>query len=150
MRGGCMSQSETDIIKAAIGDYRQFKFKFVQFVKNFEEFLKEEKLLEIEFNTSRDTILQLSVFDSPVFVKFSLVFNSEDTLLGKVDFEKLDEFDGSKREHIYSLYFNKLGNILESLSDSFSSRSMIDKHDVPYVVHRFLQNFLQKLKIKES
>jgi len=150
LRGGCMSQSETDIIKAAIGDYRQFKFKFVQFVKNFEEFLKEEKLLEIEFNTSRDTILQLSVFDSPVFVKFSLVFNSEDTLLGKVDFEKLDEFDGSKREHIYSLYFNKLGNILESLSDSFSSRSMIDKHDVPYVVHRFLQNFLQKLKIKES
>ncbi len=145
-----MSQSETDIIKAAIGDYRQFKFKFVQFVKNFEEFLKEEKLLEIEFNTSRDTILQLSVFDSPVFVKFSLVFNSEDSLLGKVDFEKLDEFDGSKREHIYSLYFNKLGNILESLSDSFSSRSMIDKHDVPYVVHRFLQNFLQKLKIKES
>ena len=145
-----MSQSETDIIKAAIGDYRQFKFKFVQFVKNFEEFLKEEKLLEIEFNTSRDTILQLSVFDSPVLVKFSLVFNSEDTLLGKVDFEKLDEFDGSKREHIYSLYFNKLGNILESLSDSFSSRSMIDKHDVPYVVHRFLQNFLQKLKIKES
>jgi len=150
LRGGCMSQSETDIIKAAIGDYRQFKFKFVQFVKNFEEFLKEEKLLEIEFNTSRDTILQLSVFDSPVLVKFSLVFNSEDTLLGKVDFEKLDEFDGSKREHIYSLYFNKLGNILESLSDSFSSRSMIDKHDVPYVVHRFLQNFLQKLKIKES
>ena len=143
-----MSQNETDIIKAAIGDYRQFKFKFVQFVKNFEEFLKEEKLLEIEFNTSRDTILQLSVFDSPVLVKFSLVFNSEDTLLGKVDFEKLDEFDGSKRQHIYSLYFNKLGNILESLSDSFSSRSMIDKHDVPYVLHRFLQNFLQKLKIK--
>ena len=145
-----MSQSETDKIKAAIGDYRQYKFKFVQFVKNFEEFLKEEKLLEIEFNTSRDTILQLSVFDAPVLVKFSLVFNSDDTLLGKVDFEKLDEFDGSKREHIYSLYFNKLGNILESLSDSFSSRSMIDKHDVPYVLHRFLQNFLQKLKIKES
>jgi hypothetical protein len=145
-----MSQSETDKIKAAIGDYRQFKFKFIQFVKNFEEFLKEEKLLEIEFNTARDTILQISVFDAPVLVKFSLVFNSEDTLLGKVSFEKLDEFDGSKREHIYSLYFNKLGNILESLSDSFSSRSMIDKHDVPYVLHRFMQNFLQKLKIKES
>ena len=142
-----MGQGETDKIKAAIADYRQFKFKFIQFVKNFEEFLKEEKLLEIEFNTARDTILQLSVFDAPVLVKFSLVFNSEETLLGKVDFEKLDEFDGSKREHIYSLYFNRLGNILESLSDSFSSRSMIDKHDVPYVLHRFMQNFLQKLKI---
>jgi hypothetical protein len=38
-----MSQSETDKIKAAIGEYRQFKFKFVQFVKNFEEFLSETK-----------------------------------------------------------------------------------------------------------
>jgi hypothetical protein len=148
--GGGMSQSETDKIKAAIGDYRQFKFKFVQFVKNFEEFLSEAKLLEIKLKKSSDTTLQLSVFDSPVLVKFSLMLTTEDTLLGKVEFEKLDEFDGSKHEQIYSLFFNKLGNILESLSDSFSSRSMIDKHDVPYVLHRFLQNFLQKLKIKES
>ena len=144
-----MGQTETDKVKAAIGDYRQFKFKFVQFVKNFEEFLSEEKLLEIKLKKSSDTTLRLSVFDSPVLVKFSLVFNAEDTLLGKIEFEKLDEFDVSKREQIYSLFFNKLGNILESLSDSFSSRSMIDKHDVPYVLHRFLQNYLQKLKIKE-
>jgi hypothetical protein len=144
-----MSQSETDKVKAAIGDYRQFKFKFVQFVKNFEEYLSEEKLLEIQLKKSSNNILRLNVFDSPVLVKFSLVFTAEDTLLGKVEFEKLDEFDVSKREQIYSLFFNKLGNILESLSDSFSSRSMIDKHDVPYVLHRFLQNYLQKLKIKE-
>ena len=94
--------------------------------------------------------MQLIVLDSPVLVKFSLLYTAEDTLLGKVEFEKWDEFDGSKREQIYSLFFNKLGNILESLSDSFSSRSMIDKHDVPYVLHRLLQNFLQRLKIKES
>jgi hypothetical protein len=75
-----MSQSETDIIKAAIGDYRQFKFKFIQFVKNFEEFLSEEKLLEIKLKKSSDTTLQLSVFDSPVLVKFSLLLTSEDTL----------------------------------------------------------------------
>ena len=48
-----MSQSETDKIKAAIGDYRQFKFKFIQFVKNFEEFLAEEKLLEIKLIKSK-------------------------------------------------------------------------------------------------
>jgi len=145
-----MSQSETDIIRAAIGDYRQFKFKFVQFVKNFEEYLSEQKLLEIKLKKLSDTTLQLIVLDSPVLVKFSLLYTAEDTLLGKVEFEKWDEFDGSKREQIYSLFFNKLGNILESLSDSFSSRSMIDKHDVPYVLHRLLQNFLQRLKIKES
>jgi len=109
-----MSQSETDKVKAAIGDYRQFKFKFVQFVKNFEEYLSEEKLLEIQLKKSSNNILRLNVFDSPVLVKFSLVFTAEDTLLGKVEFEKLDEFDVSKREQIYSLFFNKLGNILES------------------------------------
>ena len=145
-----MNQSETDKIKAAIGDYRQFKFKFIQFVKNFEEFLSEEKLLEIKLIKSTESVLELSVFDSPVFAKFSLVLNAEDTLLGKVEFEKQDGDNSGRCEPIYSLFFNKLGNILESLSDSFSSRSMIDKHDVPYVLHRFMQNFLQKLKIKES
>ena len=46
---------------------------------------------------------------------------------------------------VFSLYFDRKGNMLESVSDAFSNRRIIDEHDVPYILHRFLHKFLQHL-----
>ena len=94
--------------------------------------------------------MELLVLDSPVFVQFSLVLTSENVPMGKVDFIKLNQFDDTRYEHIHTLYFNQLGNILESISDTFSNRRINDEHDIPNVIHRFLQIYLQTLRIKET
>ena len=144
-----MSQSEMEKIKAIIDDYRQYKIKFIQFVKLCELVISRERLLEIELKESNDASMLLKVLDAMVLIKFSMIFNFDNVPLGKVEFIKVDELDDRKHELVFSLYFNKLGNILESISDTFSNRRIYDEHDVPYVLHRFLQRYLHTLKLKE-
>jgi hypothetical protein len=108
--------------------------------------ISQERLLEFELKEINDAFMQLRVLDALILIKFSMIFNFDSVPLGKVEFIKLDEFDDRKHELIF---FNKLGNILESVSDTFSNRRIYDEHDVPYVMHRFLQRYLQTLKMKE-
>ena len=145
-----MGQSEIEKIKIIIENYRKVKLKFFQFIKLLEALISEEKLLDIELKNSNDAGMELLVLDSPVFVQFSLVLSPENVPMGKVDFIKLNEFDEPRYEHIHTLYFNQLGNILESISDTFSNRRINDEHDIPNLIHRFLQKYLQSLRIKET
>lgn len=145
-----MSQAEIIKIQDIIDVYRQLKMKFVQFVSHCEVLMSDGKLKDIESKGSTDAGMLLSVMDTPVVVKFSQIISPEKKPLGKVDFIKQDEFDTEKNELVYTLYFNQLGNILESISDTFSNRRIFDEHDVPHVLLRFLQAFIRTLHIKEA
>ena len=145
-----MSQAEIIKIQDIINVYRQLKMKFVQFVSHCEMLMSDGKLKDFESKGSTDAGILLSVMDTPVVVKFSQIISPEKKPLGKVDFIKQDEFDTEKNELVYTLYFNQLGNILESISDTFSNRRIFDEHDVPHVLLRFLQAFIRSLHIKES
>lgn len=145
-----MGQTEIEKIKTIIENYRKVKLKFYQFIKLLEAMISEEKLLDIELKNSNDAGMELLVLDSPVFVKFSLVLSPENVPMGKVDFIKLNEFGDTRYEYIHTLFFNQLGNILESISDTFSNRRINDEHDIPNLIHRFLQKYLQTLRIKET
>ena len=144
-----MSQAEIIKIQDIIDVYRQLKLKFVQFVSHCELLLSDGKLKEIESKGSAEAGMLLGVMDTPVLVKFSQIISPEKKPLGKIDFIKQDEFDSGKNELVYTLYFNPLGNILESISDTFSNRRIFDEHDVPHVLLRFLQAFVRSLQVKE-
>ena len=147
--GGIMSQVEIDKIRQTIDEYRHFKIKFIQFSKLVEAFLSEEQILEIEIGSIQDARMEMVVCDTPVTVTFCLIFTTEDIPIGQIDFMRSG--DGLQDEPlvVYSLYFNQLGHILDSVSDSFSNRRISDEFDVPFVLHRFLQKFMQTFKMKE-
>lgn len=145
-----MSQAEIVKIREIIDQYRQLKIKFMQFASHCEVLLSDGTLKDIESKGSTDSGMLLSVLDTPVVVKFSQIISPGKIALGKVDFIKQDELDAGRQELVYSLYFNSLGNILESISDSFSNRRIFDEHDVPHVLLRFLQAFLRTMHVKEA
>ena len=91
-----------------------------------------------------------SVMDLPITVRFGMVRTKEGLLLGKIDFEKPGQTTGDAGRSIYTFYFDKMGNMLEGLADSFSTRRIIDEHDIPYIIHRFLQRYLKERKLKEA
>lgn len=142
-----MSVAETEKIRTIIEEYRQFKIKFIQFVKLCELVISQERLQEIEVQQIGEAAVGLNVMDVPILVRFAVVFKPDNTPLGRIDFVHHPE---DKGEPIYSLFFNAVGNILESVSDSFSNRRIHDEHDVPYVLHRFLQQYLRTLKMPET
>lgn len=142
-----MSEAEIIKIQGIIDVYRQLRMKFVQFVSHCEVLLSDDKLRDIQAKGSTDSGMLLSVMDTPVVVKFSQIFSPDKEPLGKVEFIKQDEFDATKNDLVYTLYFNPLGNILESIKDTFSNRRIFDEHDVPHVLLRFLQAFLRTMHI---
>lgn len=142
-----MSQAETEKIRAIVDEYRQFKIKFIQFTKLCELVISQERLQEIAVQHADEAVMGLIVMDTSILVRFGILFRSDNTPLGKIDFFNHHTDEG---DPIYSLYFNQVGNILESISDSFSNRQIHDEHDVPYVLHRFLQQYLRKLKLPET
>ena len=141
-----MSQAETEKIRTIVDEYRQFKIKFIQFVKLCELVVSQERLPEIAVQHADEAVMELIVMDTSILVRFGILFKSDNAPLGKIDF--LNHY-ANEREPIYSIYFNRVGNILESVSDSFSNRQIHDEHDVPYVLHRFLQQYLRTLKLPE-
>ena len=144
-----MAQNDVEKIKAIIDGYRQFKIKFIQFSKLFELMLSEEEFLDVQIVRMEDARLELMVLDTPVVVKFSLIYDTANNPLGKIDFYCFYEFRDPSPECLYSLFFNNLGHILDGPSDSFSHLRISDEHDIPEVLHRFLQRHLHALRIKE-
>ena len=145
-----MSQAEIVKIQQIIDHYRQLKMKFVQFVSHCETLLSGDELKDIECKGSTDAGMLLTVLDTPVVVKFSQVISPEKTPLGRIDFIKQDEFDAGRHVWVHTLYFNALGHILDSISDSFSNRRIFDEHDVPHVLLRFLQAFIRTMHVNEA
>lgn len=141
-----MGLAETEKIRTILDEYRQFKIKFIQFVKLCELVISQERLQEVELQHADEAAMKLKVMDAPILVKFGILFKPDNKPLGRIDFLNHPATDG---EPLYSLYFNQVGNILESISDSFSNRRIHDEHDVPYVLHRFLQQYLRTLRLSE-
>ena len=141
-----MSKAETEKIRRITDEYRQFKIKFIQFVKLCELVITQERLQEIYVQHADEAVMELIVMDTSILVRFGILLTPDNTPLGRIDF--LNHHAGDK-EPIYSLFFNQVGNILESVSDSFSNRQIHDEHDVPYVLHRFLQQYLRTLRLPE-
>ena len=141
-----MSKAETEKIRTITDEYRQFKIKFIQFVKLCELVISQERLQEIYVQHADEAVMELIVMDNSILVRFGILLTSNNTPLGRIDF--LNHHAGDK-EPIYSLFFNQVGNILESVSDSFSNRQIHDEHDVPYVLHRFMQMYLRTLRLPE-
>jgi len=142
-----MSLAEMEKIRAIIEQYRQFKIKFIQFVKLCELVISQQRLQEIEVQRIDDAVMELKVMDAPMLVRFGILYKPDATPLGRIDFLIHSPVES---EPLYSLYFNQVGNILESVSDSFSNRRIHDEHDVPFVLHRFLQQYLRTLRLPES
>jgi hypothetical protein len=141
-----MSQAETENIRKIIDEYRQFKIKFIQFAKLCELVISQEKLHEMKVQHADEAVMELIVMDTSILVRFGITFKPDNTPLGRIDFLN---HHANEEEPIYSAFFNQVGNFLESVSDSFSNRQIHDEHDVPYVLHRFLQQYLRTLRLPE-
>jgi hypothetical protein len=140
-----MGQAELDKIKSIVGDYRQFKMKFIQFSKHCQQLAREQNLSEITVGEIRGNATTWLVMDRSVMVRFGLVNASDGTFRGRIDFD-LPPGPAEERPHtVFTLYFDRKGNMLESTSDAYSNRRIIDEHDVPYIMHRFLNKFLPHL-----
>ena len=141
-----MGKAETEKIRTITDEYRQYKIKFIQFVKLCELVISQERLQEIYVQHADEGVMELIVMDTSILVRFGILLTPDNTPLGRIDFLNHHANDN---EPIYSLFFNQVGNILESVSDSFSNRQIHDEHDVPYVLHRFLQQYLRTLRMPE-
>ncbi|KPJ77326.1 MAG: hypothetical protein AMJ54_08465 [Deltaproteobacteria bacterium SG8_13] len=142
-----MSRAETEKIRTITDEYRQYKIKFIQFCKLCELVISQQRLQEIRVQHADEAVMELIVMDTSILVRFGVLFKADNTPLGRIDFLN---HHANESEPIYSLFFNQVGNILESVSDSFSNRQIHDEHDIPYVLHRFLQQFLRTLRLPET
>ena len=140
-----MGQAELNQIKAMVGDYRQFKLKFVQLVKHSQQLARDNNLPDMTEGEIRGNATTWFVMDRSVMVRFGLVHAPDGTFRGRIDFDLPPKPGGDLPVTIFTLYFDRKGNMLESASDAFSNRRIIDEHDVPFILHRFLTKFLKML-----
>jgi len=140
-----MGQAELEKIKVMVGDYRQFKMKFIQFSKLCQQLARENNLPEITVGEIRGNAVTWLVMDRSVMVRFGLVHASDRSFRGRIDFDLPPGLNDERPRTVFTLYFDRKGNMLESTSDAFSNRRIIDEHDVPFLLHRFLHKFLQHL-----
>ena len=140
-----MGQAELDKIKTMVGGYRQFKMKFIQFGKHCQQLAKKNNLPEIAVGEIRGNLATWFVMDRSVMVRFGLVHAPDGTFRGRIDFDLPPEPTQDHPLTIFTLFFDRQGNMLESASDAFSNRRIIDEHDVPHILHRFLSKYLQTL-----
>ena len=145
-----MKSNELAKIKSIMEDYRHYKLKFIQFGQHCEQLVAKAKLNEFKVGEIKAREMAWVVMDLPITVRFGLVRTKEGQLLGKIDFNKPAAVAADKGRSIYTLYFDKMGNMLEGLADSFSTRRIIDEHDVPYILYRFLQRYLKDRQLKEK
>ncbi len=145
-----MASSELTKIKTIMEDYRHYKLKFVQFGQHCDQLAQKAKLSELKIGAIQAREMAWSVMDLPITVRFGMVRTKEGQLLGKIDFEKPGPSNVAAGRSIYTFYFDKMGNMLEGLADSFSTRRIIDEHDIPYIIHRFLQRYLKERKLQEA
>ncbi len=145
-----MASNELTKIKSIMEDYRHYKLKFVQFGQHCDQLVNKTKLSELKVGEIRAREMAWSVMDLPITVRFGMVRTKEGQLLGKIDLEKPGQTTGEAGRSIYTLYFDKMGNMLEGLADSFSTRRIIDEHDIPYILYRFLQRYLKERKLRDK
>ena len=141
-----MSQAETEKIRTIIDQYRHFKIKFIQSATLCELIVSDERLPEIKVQHADEAVMELIVMDTSILVRFAMLFKPDNTPLGKIDFLN---HHADEEEPIYSIFFDRVGNLLESISDSFSNRKIHDEREVPYVLYRFLQQYLRTLRLPE-
>ena len=140
-----MGPAELAKIKSMVGDYRQFKMKFIQFSKHCQQLARDNNLPEITVGEIRGNAATWLVMDRSVLVRFGLVHAPDSTFRGRIDFDLPPGMTDDRPHTVFTLYFDRKGNMLESASDAFSNRRIIDEHDVPFLLHRFLHRFLQHL-----
>ena len=140
-----MGQAELDKIKTMVGGYRQFKMKFIQFGKHCQQLARENNLPEIAVGEIRGNAATWFVMDRTVMLRFGLVHAPDGTYRGRIDFDLPARPGEERAPTVFTLYFDRKGNMLESASDTFSNRRIIDEHDIPYILHRFLARFLKYL-----
>jgi len=141
-----MGQAELNKIKTMVGDYRQFKLKFIQFGKHCQQLARDNNLPEIAVGEIHGNTATWFVMDRSVTVRFGLVHAPDHSFRGRIDFELPKTTNDDHVVILFTLYFDRKGNMLESASDAYSNRRIIDEHDVPYILHRFLNKFLQNIK----
>ena len=141
-----MGQADLNKIKAMVGDYRQFKLKFIQLIKHCQQLARENNLPEITVGEIRGNATTWFVMDRSVMVPFGLVHVPDGTFRGRIDFDLPPGPRDDLPVTVFRLYFDRKGNMLESASDAFSNRRIIDEHDVPFILNRFLNKFLQNLR----
>lgn len=141
-----MGPAELIKIKTIVGDYRQFKLKFIQFVKLCQQLARDNNLPEISVGEIRNNTATWVVMDRSVTTCFGLVRAPDGTFRGRIDFDLLQGPGGGDLPVlVFRLYFDRKGNMLESASDAFSNRRIIEEHDVPFILHRFLSKYLKHL-----
>ena len=140
-----MGQAELDKIKTMVGDYRQFKMKFLQFGKHCQQLARENNLPEIAVGEIRGNADTSFVKDRSVMLRFGLVHAPDSSYRGRIDFDAPPRPGEDRAQTVFTLYFDRRGNMLESASDAFSNRRIIDEHDIPFILHRFLTKFLKYL-----
>jgi hypothetical protein len=77
-------------------------------------------------------------------VRFGLVHAPDGTFRGRIDFDLPLEPSQGLPQTIFTLHFDRRGNMLESASDAFGNRRIIDEHDVPVILRRFLVTYLKE------
>lgn len=140
-----MGQAELDKIKAMVGDYRQFKLKFIQFGKHCQQLARDNNLPEIAVGEIRGNAATWFVMDRTVQLRFGLVHAPDGTHRGRIDFDLPTRSAEEPARTVFTLYFDRKGNMLESASDAFSNRRVIDEHDIPFILHRFLAKLLKQM-----
>ena len=141
-----MGQADLDKIKRIFGDYRQFKLKFLQFGKHCQQLARDNSLPEFAVGEIRENTATWLVMDRSVLVRFGLVRAPDNTFRGRIEFDLPPGQIEERPRTIFTLYFDRQGNMLESASDAYSNRRIIDEHDVPFILNRFLNKLLLYLE----
>lgn len=140
-----MGQGDLEKIRSMVGDYRQFKLKFIQFSKHCQQLARDNNLPEISVGEIRGNAATWFIMDRSVMVRFGLVHAPDGSFRGRIDFDLPPGPIDDQPVTIFTLFFDRKGNMLESASDAFSNRRIIDEHDVPFILNRFLNRYLKKM-----
>ena len=133
-----LSEKGQRIIRA-ISDYQNLKGIFTEFKEGFEAKYKDECLID---QSSNDVVIQFATpFDAIALIRFSMVYASDKTALGRILFEKLA--DGKRNESIWELYFDGERNLKENIADSEPLDYLFTKSNCEHLLADFLDRLLQ-------
>lgn len=133
-----MEEITIGTIRMAIANYPTLKDNFQKFKNNFKRYVTKTPDLNIEINESEDRSIEFTVMDTDFVAKFSPAFSSDNILLGKIDFELIEENDKKHYTQIHSIYFNK-----ESLDS-------LDNKNIMQLFVDVLGNYLNTLRVEKS
>jgi hypothetical protein len=117
---------------------------FLQFGKLCQQLVKDHHLPEINIGEIRGNWATCFVTDRSVM--FALVSSTRRTAPSGGESISICRWRRPKvfRRPFLPLHFDRRGNMLESASDAFGNRRIIDEHDVPVILRRFLVTYLKE------